>query len=167
MRFSNIILMWMILCLWILWLVEQKIFIGIWASHLSRTLFLLYALPFGWYWLIWSCCFCESHFYKAQYPFLSLYVSLLFNHLVFGSVYCISLFAFSFNDYYLCTLQCGSVAETVAYDIVLEVAMKVQKFQQRNLLLHGPWKWLLTEFATYYGVSEPYTKLRYWMKFIC
>ncbi len=56
--------------------------------------------------------------------------------------------------------QCGSVAETVAYDLVLEVAMKVQHFQQRNLLLHGPWKWLLTEFASYYGVSEVYTKLR-------
>ncbi|XP_057725923.1 uncharacterized protein LOC130941436 [Arachis stenosperma] len=58
-------------------------------------------------------------------------------------------------------LKCGSVAETVAYDVVLEVAMKVQGFQQRNLLLHGPWKWLLTEFASYYGVSEIYTKLRY------
>ncbi|XP_015874207.3 uncharacterized protein LOC107411178 [Ziziphus jujuba] len=58
-------------------------------------------------------------------------------------------------------LKCGSVAETVAYDLVLEVAMKVQHFQQRNLLLHGPWKWLLTEFASYYGVSDVYTKLRY------
>ena len=56
--------------------------------------------------------------------------------------------------------QCGSVAETVAYDVVLETAMKVQGFQQRNLLLHGPWKWLLTQFASYYGVSEIYTKLR-------
>ncbi|CAL9748396.1 unnamed protein product [Musa acuminata subsp. burmannicoides] len=58
-------------------------------------------------------------------------------------------------------LKCGSVAETVAYDIVLEVAMKAQQFQQRNLMLHGPWKWLLTEFASYYGVSDAYTKLRY------
>ncbi|EEF48602.1 conserved hypothetical protein [Ricinus communis] len=58
-------------------------------------------------------------------------------------------------------LKCGSVAETVAYDLVLEVAMKVQHFQQRNLLLYGSWKWLLTEFATYYGVSDVYTKLRY------
>ncbi|KAM1014194.1 hypothetical protein EV1_043720 [Malus domestica] len=57
--------------------------------------------------------------------------------------------------------KCGSVAETVAYDLVLEAAMKVQHFQQRNLVLHGPWKWLLTEFATYYGVSDVYTKLRY------
>lgn len=57
--------------------------------------------------------------------------------------------------------KCGPVAETVAYDLVLEVAMKVQHIQQRNLLLHGPWKWLLTEFATYYGVSDAYTKLRY------
>ncbi|XP_077249880.1 uncharacterized protein LOC143889519 [Tasmannia lanceolata] len=59
------------------------------------------------------------------------------------------------------SLKCGSIAETVAYDLLLEVAMKVQHFQQRNLLLHGPWKWLLTEFASYYGVSDEYTKLRY------
>lgn len=45
--------------------------------------------------------------------------------------------------------------------MVLEVAMKIQHFQQRNLLLHDPWKWLLAEFAAYYGVSEAYTKLRY------
>ncbi|KAG8059356.1 hypothetical protein GUJ93_ZPchr0002g23236 [Zizania palustris] len=55
----------------------------------------------------------------------------------------------------------GSVVETVAYDIVLEVAMKAQHIQQRNLNLHGSWKWLLTEFALYYGVSDAYTKLRY------
>ncbi|XP_044475499.1 uncharacterized protein LOC123203264 isoform X2 [Mangifera indica] len=58
-------------------------------------------------------------------------------------------------------LKCGSVAETVAYDLVLEVAMKVQQFRQRNLLLYGSWKWLLMEFASYYGVSNVYTKLRY------
>lgn len=58
-------------------------------------------------------------------------------------------------------LKCGSVAETVAYDLVLESAMKVQGFQQRNLLLYGSWKWLLTEFSSYYGVSDVYTKLRY------
>ncbi|XWS45008.1 hypothetical protein CRYUN_Cryun15aG0098800 [Craigia yunnanensis] len=58
-------------------------------------------------------------------------------------------------------IKCGSVAETVAYDFLLEVAMKIQHFQQRNLLLHGPWKWLVNEFASYYGVSDAYTKLRY------
>ncbi|XP_059637232.1 uncharacterized protein LOC132279312 [Cornus florida] len=58
-------------------------------------------------------------------------------------------------------LKCGSVAETVAYDLVLEVVLKIQHFQPRNLLLHGPWKWLLQEFASYYGVSDIYTKLRY------
>ncbi|CDP11484.1 unnamed protein product [Coffea canephora] len=58
-------------------------------------------------------------------------------------------------------LKCGSVAETVAYDLALEVAMKIEHFQQRNLVLHGPWKWLLTEFASYFGVSDAYTKLRY------
>lgn len=59
------------------------------------------------------------------------------------------------------SLKCGSVAETVAYDIVMEVSMKVQKVQQRKLVLNDPWKWLLTEFASYYGVSDAYTKLRY------
>ncbi|KFK34615.1 hypothetical protein AALP_AA5G168700 [Arabis alpina] len=58
-------------------------------------------------------------------------------------------------------LKCGSVAETVAYDLALEVALKMQRFQQRNLLLYGSWKWLLEEFASYYGVSDVYTKLRY------
>ncbi|KAF6138860.1 hypothetical protein GIB67_018591 [Kingdonia uniflora] len=58
-------------------------------------------------------------------------------------------------------LKCGPVAETVAYDLLLEVAMKVQQFQQRKLILDGPWKWLLTEFASYYGVSNAYTNLRY------
>ncbi|KAG2654195.1 uncharacterized protein LOC120653825 [Panicum virgatum] len=58
-------------------------------------------------------------------------------------------------------MKYGSVAETVAYDIVLEVAMKAQHIQQRNLVVHGSWKWLLTEFALYYGVSDAYTKLRY------
>ncbi|XP_071728759.1 uncharacterized protein [Rutidosis leptorrhynchoides] len=58
-------------------------------------------------------------------------------------------------------LKCGSIAETMAYDLVMEVAMKEQNFQQRNLSLHDPWKWLLTEFASYYGVSDAYTKLRY------
>ncbi|KAL8472205.1 hypothetical protein ACS0TY_029429 [Phlomoides rotata] len=57
--------------------------------------------------------------------------------------------------------KCASVAETIAYDCVLETAMKVQQFQQRNLLLHGPWKWLVAEFASYFGVSDAYTKLRY------
>ncbi|KAI3761739.1 hypothetical protein L1987_52160 [Smallanthus sonchifolius] len=59
------------------------------------------------------------------------------------------------------SLKCGSIAETMAYDLAMEVAMKQQNFQQRNLLLHDPWKWLLTEFASYYGVSDAYTKLRY------
>ncbi|XP_031265105.1 uncharacterized protein LOC116123465 isoform X3 [Pistacia vera] len=57
--------------------------------------------------------------------------------------------------------KCGCVAETVAYDLLLEVSMKTQNFQQRNLLLNGPWKWLLDNFASYYGVSDTYAKLRY------
>ncbi|KAL9255246.1 hypothetical protein AKJ16_DCAP02481, partial [Drosera capensis] len=38
--------------------------------------------------------------------------------------------------------RCGSVAETVAYDLLLEVAMKVQQFQERRLFLLGEWKWV-------------------------
>ncbi|XP_024028571.1 uncharacterized protein LOC21391910 [Morus notabilis] len=57
--------------------------------------------------------------------------------------------------------KCGSVAETMAYDFLLEVALKVQQFHQRNLLLKDPWRWLVIEFASYYGVSDAYTKLRY------
>ncbi|KAK9064657.1 hypothetical protein SSX86_016039 [Deinandra increscens subsp. villosa] len=58
-------------------------------------------------------------------------------------------------------VKCGIVAETIAYDSVLEAAMKAQNFKQRNLLLHGSWRWLVTKFATYYGVSDAYAKLRY------
>ncbi|XVF20429.1 hypothetical protein REPUB_Repub11eG0197900 [Reevesia pubescens] len=45
--------------------------------------------------------------------------------------------------------------EVVAtYDFMLEVAMKIQHVQQT-------WKWLVDGFASYYGVSDAYTKLRY------
>ena len=57
--------------------------------------------------------------------------------------------------------QSGPVVETLAYDLVLEAAMRSQRFHSRNLQIHGPWKWLLNEFAEYYGVSDAYTKLRY------
>ncbi|KAG6543633.1 hypothetical protein Mapa_014996 [Marchantia paleacea] len=55
----------------------------------------------------------------------------------------------------------GAVGETLAYDIVLEVAMRAERFQRRNLRIQGSWQWLLSEFAVYYGVSDAYTKLRY------
>lgn len=55
----------------------------------------------------------------------------------------------------------GPVVETLAYDLVLEAAMRCQHFHPRKLRINGPWKWLLTEFADYYGVSDAYTKLRY------
>ena len=63
--------------------------------------------------------------------------------------------------YYFDILQSGPVAETLAYDLLLEAAMRAQNFHSRNLRLHGPWKWLLEEFADYYEVSKSYTKLRY------
>ncbi|KAG6390875.1 hypothetical protein SASPL_148620 [Salvia splendens] len=40
-----------------------------------------------------------------------------------------------------------SIVETIAYDSVLETAMKGQQIEQRNLLRHGSWKWLMDEFA--------------------
>lgn len=58
-------------------------------------------------------------------------------------------------------LQWGPVGETRAYDTVLEVAMRMQQFQQRNLRLHGSWLWLLSEFSSCYGVSDAYTRLRF------
>lgn len=57
--------------------------------------------------------------------------------------------------------QSGPVVETLAYDLVLEAAMRSQHFHSRNLRICGPWNWLLNEFADYYGVSDAYTKLRY------
>ncbi|KFK31308.1 hypothetical protein AALP_AA6G095900 [Arabis alpina] len=53
------------------------------------------------------------------------------------------------------------VVETLAYDLLLEAATRAQKFHSQNLRLNGSWKWLLSEFAEYYGVSDSYTKLRY------
>ena len=67
----------------------------------------------------------------------------------------------SLTWWHVCYPQWGPVGETRAYDIVLDVAMRVQKFQRRNLRLQGSWLWLLGEFASCYGVSESYTKLRY------
>ncbi|KAJ7964639.1 Pesticidal crystal cry8Ba protein [Quillaja saponaria] len=58
-------------------------------------------------------------------------------------------------------IKSAPVVETVAYDLLLEASMRAQHFHSRNLWLHGSWKWLLTEFAEYYGVSDSYTKLRY------
>ncbi|GAB4859291.1 hypothetical protein Ancab_010753 [Ancistrocladus abbreviatus] len=58
-------------------------------------------------------------------------------------------------------IKSGLVVETLAYDLLLEAAMRAQRFHSCNLRLHGPWKWLLNEFAEYYGVSDSYTQLRY------
>eukprot|EP00850_Spirogloea_muscicola_P008528 SM000045S16273 [mRNA] locus=s45:674261:679828:+ [translate_table: standard] len=54
----------------------------------------------------------------------------------------------------------GPVGETLAYDVVLAVALSVQGFDGRNLLLQMPWSWLLSEFALTYQVSENYRSLR-------
>ncbi|GBG85313.1 hypothetical protein CBR_g39880 [Chara braunii] len=53
------------------------------------------------------------------------------------------------------------VGETLAYDVVLETALKVIGFDKRNLRLSGPWKWLLEEFLRTYAISEHYAALRY------
>ncbi|XP_056846428.1 uncharacterized protein LOC108835716 isoform X2 [Raphanus sativus] len=57
--------------------------------------------------------------------------------------------------------KCGLVAETSAYDLVLEVAMQAEQFQRQNLVIKGPWHWMVTQFASLYGISDAYTKLRY------
>eukprot|EP00850_Spirogloea_muscicola_P006675 SM000032S12059 [mRNA] locus=s32:382745:388273:+ [translate_table: standard] len=57
----------------------------------------------------------------------------------------------------------GPVGETLAYDVVLAVALSVQGFDGRNLLLQMPWSWLLSEFALTYQVSENYRSLSYLM----
>ncbi|CAA6670133.1 unnamed protein product [Spirodela intermedia] len=59
------------------------------------------------------------------------------------------------------SIKGGTVVETVVYDSVLEAAMRAQPVLPRNLHIEGAWKWLLNEFADYYGVSDAYTKLRY------
>ena len=58
------------------------------------------------------------------------------------------------------TCQWSPVGETLAYDIVLGVALRINSFHQRNLRLHGAWKWLLSEFGVFYGVSHVYASLR-------
>ncbi|KAL5981322.1 hypothetical protein ACLOJK_015377 [Asimina triloba] len=65
------------------------------------------------------------------------------------------------------SIKSGPVVETLAYDLVLEAAMRSQNFHPRNLRLHGPWNWLLMEFSDYYGVSDAYTKLRYLSSIMC
>ncbi|CAI5960539.1 unnamed protein product [Closterium sp. NIES-64] len=56
---------------------------------------------------------------------------------------------------------CQPITESAAYDWVLAAAMAAQGFHARNLRLSGPWEWLCDQFATCYGVSPHYTKLRY------
>ncbi|XP_020576608.1 uncharacterized protein LOC110022142 isoform X2 [Phalaenopsis equestris] len=51
--------------------------------------------------------------------------------------------------------------ETLVYDLVMEASMRACDFHAKNLRIHGPWKWLLNEFSSYYGVTPAYTKLRY------
>ncbi|KZV54990.1 hypothetical protein F511_35699 [Dorcoceras hygrometricum] len=58
-------------------------------------------------------------------------------------------------------LKSGSIVETLAYDLLLEAAMRAEQFHARNLRIGGHWKWILKEFAEYYGVSDSYTQLRH------
>lgn len=56
--------------------------------------------------------------------------------------------------------QGGPAVETLIYDVVLEAAMRAQNFHARNLHINGPWNCLLTEFCTFYSVSDSYKTLR-------
>lgn len=58
-------------------------------------------------------------------------------------------------------------SETAAYDILLAVVLRALGFRPRELQLHGPWRWLLDEFALYYGVSDSYTRLRWGRVRLC
>lgn len=58
-------------------------------------------------------------------------------------------------------VKSGPIAETLAYDLVLEASMRAQQFCTRSLRSKEPWNWLLTEFSEYYGVTDTYTRLRY------
>ncbi|XP_059282074.1 uncharacterized protein LOC132035924 isoform X2 [Lycium ferocissimum] len=58
-------------------------------------------------------------------------------------------------------VKSGPIAETLAYDLLLEASMRAQQFRARSLRSEEPWNWLLTEFSEYYGVTDTYTKLRY------
>ncbi|KAK4377802.1 hypothetical protein RND71_004098 [Anisodus tanguticus] len=53
----------------------------------------------------------------------------------------------------------GRIAETLAYDLLLEAFMHAQQFRARSLRSEEPWNWLLTEFSEYYGVTDTYSKL--------
>ncbi|XP_064955439.1 uncharacterized protein LOC135607493 isoform X1 [Musa acuminata AAA Group] len=84
------------------------------------------------------------------------------DHVCVGKVQ-ISISVFHSSDKMTSTkmLQGGPVVETMIYDLVLEATMRAQHFHSKNLHIHGHWKWLLNEFADYYGVTDAYTKLRY------
>ncbi|XP_049414929.1 uncharacterized protein LOC125877740 [Solanum stenotomum] len=58
-------------------------------------------------------------------------------------------------------VKSGPIAETLAYDLLLEASMRAQQFCARSLRSGEPWNWLLTEFSEYYGVTDTYTRLRY------
>ncbi|KAL3333182.1 hypothetical protein AABB24_033316 [Solanum stoloniferum] len=58
-------------------------------------------------------------------------------------------------------VKSGPIAETLAYDLLLEASMRAQQFCARSLRSGEPWNWLLTEFSQYYGVTDTYTRLRY------
>ncbi|PHT76922.1 hypothetical protein T459_20444 [Capsicum annuum] len=58
-------------------------------------------------------------------------------------------------------VKSGPIAETLAYDLLLEASMRAQQFCARRLRSEEPWNWLLTEFSEYYGVTDTYTRLRY------
>ncbi|KAJ4758225.1 transmembrane protein [Rhynchospora pubera] len=65
------------------------------------------------------------------------------------------------NSTYSKMAQGGPAVETLIYDVVLEAAMRAQNFHARNLHIKGPWSCLLTEFCTFYSVSDSYKTLRY------
>lgn len=47
------------------------------------------------------------------------------------------------------------------YDLCLKVALRYLEFRRRRLSLHGPWSWLLGEYAGRHRISDAYCRLRY------
>lgn len=47
------------------------------------------------------------------------------------------------------------------YDFLLNIALQQQGCMRKNLIIDGPWKWLLENFAEQYSLRAPYVQLAY------
>ncbi len=49
------------------------------------------------------------------------------------------------------------INECSVMDVMLDAALKMSKCGANRLLIDGPWKWLIQQFAVHFNVSVPYT----------